>query len=78
MRTLTEIETLVVSVERIREYEKFKSEAAWEILPKNLPHEWPHTGQIRFIDYKLRYAEDLTLALKGLTFTVNGGEKVPN
>lgn len=76
MRTFTEIETLMVSIERVREYEEYRSEAAWEILPKRIPQDWPSVGEIRFVDYKLRYDDDLNLVLKGLTMTINGGEKV--
>lgn len=37
---------------------------------------WPAKGKIEFRDYKVRYRENLELVLKGLTFTVNGGEKI--
>lgn len=33
-------------------------------------------GNIEFIDYKVRYREHLELVLKGVTFSVSGGEKI--
>lgn len=76
MRNLTEIETSMVAVERIKEFEEYPIEASWSLLQKNLPRNWPQSGGIQFIDYKLRYDENLDLVLKGLTFSVKGGEKV--
>lgn len=37
---------------------------------------WPEKGEVEFKDYQLRYRENLGLVLKGITFFVNGGEKV--
>ena len=47
VRTWSEIETNVVSVERISEYAELKSEAAWEIFDKKPPPHWPIRGDIQ-------------------------------
>lgn len=50
-------------------------EAAWELKPK--PEQgWPNHGTVHFEDYQVRYREGLELVLKGVSFVVNGGEKV--
>jgi len=47
VRMATDIETNIVSVERINEYAKLKSEAPWEIPEKKPPTNWPTSGQIQ-------------------------------
>lgn len=56
-------------------YGLFYQEAAWEISP-GPPPSWPDKGQVEFRDFQVRYREGLDLVLKGVSFTVNGGEKV--
>ncbi|KAG5674806.1 hypothetical protein PVAND_004754 [Polypedilum vanderplanki] len=71
----SEVETNIVAVERIKEYGETKQEAAWEnsvVLPTN----WPENGNIEFRDFQVRYREGLDLVLRGISFRVNGGEKV--
>lgn len=50
-------------------------EAAWELHPKPNP-QWPSHGTVQFEEYQVRYREGLDLVLKGVSFVVNGGEKV--
>nr|CAD7423725.1 unnamed protein product [Timema monikensis] len=51
-------------------------EAPWENPATQPSKDWPTEGRVQFTDYKLRYREGLDLVLKGLNFTINGGEKV--
>lgn len=44
--------------------------------PNPPPPDWPLSGQIAFNNYKTRYREGLDLVLKGVTLTINHGEKV--
>lgn len=72
----SDVETNIVAVERIKEYGETPQEAAWN-LPENDPDkEWPSRGSVAFNEFKVRYREGLDLVLNGLTFSVNGGEKV--
>ncbi|KAG8274464.1 Canalicular multispecific organic anion transporter 2, partial [Homalodisca vitripennis] len=50
-------------------------EAAWEVHPKPHPG-WPSQGTVQFKDYQVRYREGLELVLRGISFAVNGGEKI--
>lgn len=72
----SEVETNIVAVERIKEYGETPQEAPWEIQNESVPADWPEKGDISFIDFKIRYREGLELVLKGINFSVNGGEKV--
>jgi ABC-type multidrug transport system fused ATPase/permease subunit len=49
VRIISDIETNIISVERINEYAELTPEAPWEIpLKKPLAH-WPADGSIRYI-----------------------------
>ncbi|KAF9340408.1 Multidrug resistance-associated protein 1, partial [Mortierella sp. AD094] len=70
------LETLIVSVERIREYTNLTPEAR-DVIPDSKTDEaWPQHGQITFNQYSTRYREGLDLVLKDVTVTINGGERV--
>uniref|UniRef100_A0A1B6GCW0 ABC-type glutathione-S-conjugate transporter n=2 Tax=Cuerna arida TaxID=1464854 RepID=A0A1B6GCW0_9HEMI len=75
VRMTSDVETNIVAVERIKEYGETPQEAAWEVSP-GPPASWPDKGQVDFKDYQVRYREGLELVLKGITFSVKGGEKV--
>lgn len=72
----SDVETNIVAVERIKEYGETEQEAPWELANNNLPGTWPESGRVEFKDFAVRYRPGLDLVLKGVTFNVNGGEKV--
>ncbi|XP_015122091.1 multidrug resistance-associated protein 1 isoform X1 [Diachasma alloeum] len=76
VRMTSDVETNIVAVERIKEYSETPQEAPWEITDKTPPKEWPSEGRVEFRDFKVRYREGLDLVLKGISFTVDGGEKI--
>ncbi|XP_055859162.1 ATP-binding cassette sub-family C member 3-like [Episyrphus balteatus] len=76
VRVSSDIETNIVSVERIKEYGDIKQEAPWEIAEVKTPQGWPQGGRVTFENYMVRYREGLDLVLKGVTFDISGGEKV--
>ncbi|CAH1406845.1 unnamed protein product [Nezara viridula] len=71
-----EVETNIVSVERLKEYSETPQEAAWDCTINIVGKDWPHEGKVEFIDYKVRYREELDLVLKGINLVINGGEKI--
>ncbi|XP_054263384.1 multidrug resistance-associated protein 1 isoform X4 [Macrosteles quadrilineatus] len=75
VRMTSDVETNIVAVERIKEYGETPQEAAWEVSP-GPPSSWPDKGEVEFQNYQVRYREGLELVLKGISFRVNGGEKV--
>ncbi|XP_049538588.1 multidrug resistance-associated protein 1 isoform X12 [Anopheles darlingi] len=76
VRMTSDVETNIVAVERIKEYGETKQEAAWELPNSTLPREWPEHGMVEFKDFQVRYREGLELVLRGISFVVEGGEKV--
>nr|CAD7396332.1 unnamed protein product [Timema cristinae] len=76
MRTASDVETNIVAVERIKEYVELQQEAPWEQPSHPVPSDWPTMGEVTFQDYQLRYREGLDLVLKGVSFSIRGGEKV--
>uniref|UniRef100_A0A8B9BL29 ABC-type glutathione-S-conjugate transporter n=1 Tax=Anser brachyrhynchus TaxID=132585 RepID=A0A8B9BL29_9AVES len=75
VRMSSELETNIVAVERVHEYTKVKTEAAW-VTEKRPPHGWPSKGEIQFIDYEVRYRPELELVLQGITCNIESTEKV--
>ncbi|KAF5296657.1 hypothetical protein FQR65_LT10197 [Abscondita terminalis] len=76
VRMTSDVETNIVAVERIKEYGETAQEAPWDIPNTRPPGTWPDVGSVTFKDFAVRYRPGLDLVLKGITFTVNGGEKV--
>lgn len=76
VRQSCEIETNIVSVERIKEYIELPQEAPAEIPGSAPPASWPISGMIEFQNYSTRYRPELPLVVKDLSFTVQPREKV--
>lgn len=78
IRMYTQVETSVVSVERIREYCDLTPEAPMEVEynDKQLPENWPEKGEVIFEDYSTTYRKELDPSLRGVSFKINAGEKV--
>ncbi len=52
VRMSSEIETNIVSAERINEYAELNPEAPWEISAKKPPPNWPTNGSIQYVNYR--------------------------
>eukprot|EP00026_Physarum_polycephalum_P000567 Phypoly_transcript_00568.p1 GENE.Phypoly_transcript_00568~~Phypoly_transcript_00568.p1 ORF type:complete len:1446 (+),score=231.52 Phypoly_transcript_00568:83-4339(+) len=76
VRQATDVETNVISVERLVEYTDLPKEGSHEISEVSVPNDWPSEGEIRFQDLDVRYRQGLDLALRGLTITINPREKI--
>ncbi|KAJ3280788.1 hypothetical protein HDU79_011375 [Rhizoclosmatium sp. JEL0117] len=76
VRQSCEIETNIVSVERMKEYIEIPQEAPYLIPRQAPPATWPENGVIEFRDYEARYREGLELVLRQLSFHVNANEKI--
>ncbi|RHN73198.1 putative xenobiotic-transporting ATPase [Medicago truncatula] len=70
------VENKMVSVERIKQFTNLPSEAPWKIADKSLPHNWPSHGTIELNNLQVRYRPTTPLVLKGVSLTIEGGEKV--
>uniref|UniRef100_A0A672T458 ABC-type glutathione-S-conjugate transporter n=1 Tax=Sinocyclocheilus grahami TaxID=75366 RepID=A0A672T458_SINGR len=76
VRSWTDVENNIVSVERVKEYADTPKEAAWSIEGSSLPPSWPQKGTIEFHDYGLQYRKGLELALKGISVHIKEREKI--
>jgi len=75
VRMTSDLETHIVSVERILEYIRNKQEDKW--IKSLRPREgWPNQGAIQIQNYSTRYREDTELVLKGLSIDVKPQEKI--
>ena len=64
-------------VERVVHYTReIAQDADYERLENKPPPEWPAQGAIEFKDVEMSYRPELPTVLKGLTMTVQGGEKI--
>uniref|UniRef100_A0A1Y1K326 ABC transporter domain-containing protein n=2 Tax=Photinus pyralis TaxID=7054 RepID=A0A1Y1K326_PHOPY len=72
----SDIETNIVSVERIKEYGEIVQEAAWDTTKQIVPESWPGHGEIIFKNLSIRYRPDLDLSLSQINCAIKGGEKV--
>eukprot|EP00026_Physarum_polycephalum_P000464 Phypoly_transcript_00465.p1 GENE.Phypoly_transcript_00465~~Phypoly_transcript_00465.p1 ORF type:complete len:1411 (+),score=128.73 Phypoly_transcript_00465:182-4414(+) len=76
VRQSSEVETQIVSVERVNEYTELVEEGPYLINGSLLPPQWPSQGMVEFDDVELRYRVGLDPVLKGVSFTIHPHEKV--
>lgn len=75
VRSASEVEQNIVSVERILSYTQTEPEAAYETEFKP-PADWPTQGKIEFRGYSTRYRKELPLVLKRLDMSIEHGERI--
>lgn len=76
VRQTVEVETNIVSVERVLEYASLPAEAP-DVIPSHRPPvAWPANGEVEFKNYSTRYREGLDLVLKNISLDIKRHEKV--
>ena len=76
VRQTVEVESNIVSVERVLEYARLPSEAP-EVIHRNRPPiSWPASGAVNFNNYCTRYREGLDLVLKNINLDIKAHEKI--
>lgn len=76
VRMTVEVETNIVSVERILEYSRLTPEAP-EIIADHRPEgDWPANGEVVFKNYLAKYRPELDLVLKNINISINAKEKI--
>ncbi|KAF9140749.1 hypothetical protein BGX30_006056 [Mortierella sp. GBA39] len=75
IRTVSEVQNQLVSVERVMEYSEKPTEAP-VVTGVQLPENWPQHGRVVFKNYSARYREGLDLVVKDISFAVEPAEKV--
>lgn len=77
VRQMAEVENDMNSVERIVYYSTdIEQEAPHEIPDKKPSSLWPSTGRVELRNVVLNYRPGLPAVLKGLSMTIEAGEKV--
>ncbi|EPQ63984.1 Bgt-2044 [Blumeria graminis f. sp. tritici] len=76
VRQTVEVETNIVSVERILEYGRLPSEAPEVIHRHRPPVSWPASGAVQFKNFSTRYREGLDLVLKDINVDIKPHEKI--
>ncbi|KAK3747645.1 hypothetical protein QZH41_008906 [Actinostola sp. cb2023] len=75
MRYCSDVETQMVSVERVRRYTTLSAEPGYERQGKP-PHDWPDHGALSLQGVSMVYLEGGACVLKDITFDVKPKEKV--
>lgn len=76
VRQTVEVETNIVSVERVLEYANLPSEAPEVIFKRRPAIGWPAQGAVSFKNYSTRYREGLDLVLKDIDLDIRPHEKI--
>ncbi|XP_023573947.1 canalicular multispecific organic anion transporter 2 isoform X1 [Octodon degus] len=76
IRMMSDLESNIVAVERVKEYSVTETEAPWVVEGSRPQEGWPLKGEVEFQNYSVRYRPGLELVLKNLNLRVHGGEKV--
>ncbi|CAJ0561383.1 unnamed protein product, partial [Mesorhabditis spiculigera] len=88
VRSISKLETNIVSVERVKEYSQTPSEADWERKPPSDKKDgtagdaltslenWPSEGKIELRDYSTRYRPGLDLVIRQLSAEIGPHEKI--
>ena len=76
VRQTVEVETNIVSVERVLEYASLQNEAPDVIFKSRPSIGWPAHGQITFKNYSTRYREGLDPVLRDINLSIKAREKI--
>ncbi|ORZ37666.1 P-loop containing nucleoside triphosphate hydrolase protein [Catenaria anguillulae PL171] len=71
-----QMETTMVSVERVQQYSQVDQEAPEHNDSFQPPKDWPQAGVIEFDNYSTTYRPELDPVLKNLSITIAQGQKV--
>lgn len=76
VRQTVEVETNIVSVERVLEYTRLPSEAP-DVIFKHRPNiGWPANGEVHFHNFSTRYRAGLDPVLKNISLDIKPHEKI--
>ncbi|KAI9440473.1 P-loop containing nucleoside triphosphate hydrolase protein [Lactarius indigo] len=76
VRSASEVEQNIVSVERMLQYIELQPEAPYEVPEAQPEGGWPSEGRVEFRNYSLKYRPELELVLKNISLIMHPGEKI--
>ncbi|XP_028437864.1 multidrug resistance-associated protein 9 isoform X2 [Perca flavescens] len=74
--SLISVEARFISMERLLEYITGSEELEEQLKVDLVSEDWPQHGVITFLDYKMRYRQNLPVVLNGLQLHIRAGEKI--
>lgn len=76
INAFSETEAAITSIERMHAMEMIPQEKSMVTSPEHgVDSSWPRKGVLEFSGVKMRYRPELPLALNGLTFTLDHGQR---
>eukprot|EP01132_Coremiostelium_polycephalum_P003276 gene3276-4104_t len=72
----TSVETQMNSVERLQHYCDLDEERPDRVDSIDLPSSWPSEGRVEFINYSMRYRDELDLSLRNINLLIQPGMRV--
>ncbi|XP_040353819.1 LOW QUALITY PROTEIN: ATP-binding cassette sub-family C member 3 [Herpailurus yagouaroundi] len=75
IQMMSDLESNIVAVERVKEYSKIETEAPWVVEGGRPPAGWSLRGEVEFWNFSVRYQPGLELVLSYLSLRVHTGEK---
>uniref|UniRef100_A0A668W4P3 ATP-binding cassette, sub-family C (CFTR/MRP), member 12 n=1 Tax=Oreochromis aureus TaxID=47969 RepID=A0A668W4P3_OREAU len=76
-RLSIEVEARFNSAERLQEYVTVRLMSCnHPSVITQIPQDWPSSGGVSFVDYKMRYRENTPIVLNGIDFHIQPGEKL--
>ncbi|CAJ1049980.1 multidrug resistance-associated protein 9-like [Xyrichtys novacula] len=77
IQTLLDTEVRFISVERVLQYIKgCRSESSRQLQVDQVSEDWPQHGAVTFLDYEMRYRQNLPVVLNRLQVHIRAGEKL--
>ena len=76
VRQFCEIETNIVSAERVKEYTEIAQEAPQNLSDRTPAASWPEQGVVTFDAYATRYRDGLPNVIDGLDLVTKPNEKI--
>lgn len=76
VRLISQLETSMVSLERISEYSNIEQETFWEESKIPVSDDWPEEGAISMCDFSTSYRTGLNPVLSDINLDIGDGEKV--
>lgn len=73
VKSLTNLESEMISVEKIKAFNEIDQEKSEN--SRKIPKNWPSNGKIEFKDFKLRYNKEKQI-LHNINFKIEAGEKI--
>lgn len=76
VKCAADLESNLTSVERIIDYCNTPQESEWKNNNYQPDDRWPQNGEIHFVNYSVKYRQDLDYALKKINIHIKPSEKV--